>query len=106
MLMSASDRHTISERLHRFHADVLAADLPEATRLALTVEAWWPQIEGFCQTRITNAATEGTNRMMKDAASIAFGFRNLDNQRRRVRFRCTRRTRRTASAEAVKPPQL
>jgi len=106
MLLAASDRHTISERLHRFHQTVIAADLPEATRLASTIEAWWPQIEAFCQTRITNAATEGTNRMIKDAARIAFGFRNLDNQRRRVRFHCTRRTRRSTSAEAVKPPQL
>ncbi len=56
--------------------------------------------------RITNAGTEGTNRMVKNAARIAFGFRNLDNQRRRVRFHCTRRLRRTTSAEAVQAPQL
>ena len=34
------------------------------------------------------------------------GFRNLDNQRRRVRFLCTRQSRRTTSAEAAIPPQL
>ena len=50
--------------------------------------------------------TEGTNRLIKDAARIAFGFRNLDNQRRRVRFLCTRQSRRTTSAEAAIPPQL
>jgi len=31
----------------------------------------------FRETRITNAGTEGTNRLIKDAARIAFGFRNL-----------------------------
>jgi len=53
-----------------------------------------------------NAGTEGTNRMIKDAARVAFGFRNLDNQRRRVRFHCTRQSRRKTSAEAAVPPQL
>jgi hypothetical protein len=28
--------------------------LPEATRLALTVDAWWREILGFLETRITN----------------------------------------------------
>lgn len=69
-------------------------------------DAWWPEILGFLQTRITNAGTEGTNRLIKDAARTAFGFRNLDNQRRRVRFNCTRRSRRSTGAEAALPPQL
>jgi len=106
MLLAARDRHTVAHRLHRFHETVLSADLPEATRLARTVDAWWPQIQAFCETRITNAGTEGTNRMIKDAARIAFGFRNLDNQRRRVRFHCTRQPRRTISAKGPNPPQL
>ena len=55
--------------LHRFHETVLAADLPEATRLAQTIDAWWPQILGFLETRHTNAGTEGTNHMIKDAGS-------------------------------------
>jgi transposase len=106
MLLAATDRHTIAHRLHRFHETVLLADIPEATRLAQTVDAWWPQILGFLETRLTNAGTEGTNHMIKDASRIAFGFRNLDNQRRRVRFHCTRQSRRTISAEAAVPPQL
>jgi transposase len=105
-LLAGTDRSTISHRLHRFHEAVLAADLPEATRLAQTVDAWWLEILGFLETRITNAGTEGTNRLIKDAARVAFGFRNLDNQRRRVRFHCTRRSRRTTGAEAALPPQL
>ncbi|MFI7057655.1 transposase [Streptosporangium canum] len=46
----------------------------------------------FIITGITNARTEGTNRLIKDAARVAFGFRNLDNKRRRVRLACTHQT--------------
>ncbi len=104
MLLATGDRHTIADRLHRFHETVLAADLPEATRLAETIDAWWPQILGFLETRLTNAGTEGTNRMIKDAGRIAFGFRNLYHQRRRVRFHCTRQTRRDVSAQGARFP--
>lgn len=80
--------------------------MPETTRLAETVDAWWPETLAFLETGITNAGTEGTNHRVKDAARVAFGFRNLDNQRRRVRFHCTRQSRRTTGAEAAVPPQL
>src|SRR5664279_5596164 len=91
-------RHDIAHRLTRFYtwcAD--HADIPELTTLAETVAAWWPQILNFLQLNLTNARTESTNRLIKDAARVAFGFRNLDNQRRRVRFACTRRQRLAAT---------
>jgi len=86
-------RSDIAHRLTRFYTWCANADIGELTRLASTIEAWWPEIEAFLHTGITNAATEGTNHLIKDAARVAFGFRNLDNQRRRVRFACTRRQR-------------
>jgi transposase len=64
--------------------------VPEVTTLAKTIEAWWPQILAFLDTGITNARTEAGNQLIKDAARIAFGFRNIDNQRRRVRLHCKR----------------
>ena len=64
--------------------------MPEVTTLARTIEACWPQILAFIDTGITNARTEATNRMVTDAARIASGFRNLENQRRRVRLHCER----------------
>jgi len=91
-------RSDVAHRLFRFYTWCGDADIPELTRLATTVQAWWPEIEAFLQTRVTNAATEGTNHLIKDAARIAFGFRNLDNQRRRVRFACTRRHRLATAA--------
>jgi transposase len=90
-------RHEISARLHRFNAWCADSKLPELERLAGTIEAWWPEVEGFLQTGITNAGTEATNRTVKTVARTAYGFRNLDNQRRRVRFACTRRNRRVTA---------
>jgi len=83
-------RSEISNRLYAFYDWCARAEVPEVTRLARTIEAWWPQILAFIDTGITNARTEATNRMIKDAARIAFGFRNLQNQRRRVRLHCKR----------------
>jgi len=42
---------------------------------------------GFVLTGITNARTEGINRLAKRSAC---GFRNRDNSARRIRFHCTR----------------
>ncbi len=83
-------RSEISDRLFAFYDWCARADVPEVTTLAKTIEAWWPQILAFIGTGITNAGTEANNRLIKDAARIAFGFRNLDNQRRRVRLHCKR----------------
>jgi transposase len=90
-------RSDVAHRLTRFYSWCANADIPELTRLAGTVDSWWPEILNFLNTGVTNAGTEGTNRLIKDAARVAFGFRNLDNQRRRVRFACTRRHRRVTA---------
>lgn len=92
-------RHDIAHRLTRFYTWCAGpgGHIPEVRRLAGTVQAWWPEILGFLQTGVTNAATEGTNHLIKDAARVAFGFRNLENQRRRVRYACTHRQRLAAT---------
>ncbi|HET7327165.1 MAG TPA: ISL3 family transposase [Nocardioidaceae bacterium] len=99
-------RHDISHRLYRFYSWCATADVPEITRLAQTVEDWWPEIEAFCRTRITNARTEGTNRLIKDVGRRACGFRNPDNQRRRVRYFCTRQSRRSTARLKALPGQV
>jgi transposase len=78
-------------------------DVPEVTTLARTIEARWPQILAFIDTGITNVGTEGTNRLIKDAARTAFGFRNLDNQRRRVRLHCKRTNDQLAAVRVTRP---
>jgi transposase len=90
-------RHEISHRLYRFYRWCADADIPEATTLATTIETWWPAVLAFLTTKITNAKTEGTNRLAKDVARRACGFRNTDNHQRRVRLHCTRRARRSTA---------
>ncbi|MGI5182522.1 ISL3 family transposase [Dactylosporangium sp. CA-152071] len=87
------DREHIHRLLHRFYTRCAASDLPELHRLATTVETWWPQILAFLTTGITNAGSEGTNRVIKTVARDAYGFRNPENQRLRTRTATTRRHR-------------
>jgi transposase len=77
-------RHETAHRLTRFLAAVAVADMPETTRLAATIERWWPEIEGFLGLGVTNARTEGHNRVIKQIKRVACGFRNQANYERRI----------------------
>lgn len=90
-------RHQVTNRLFRFYTWCADSKLPELERLAGTIDACWPEVLAFLQTGVTNAGTEATNPTVKNAARTACGFRNLDNQRRRVRFACTRQQRRVTA---------
>lgn len=68
------DRAQVARRLHRFYTRCADASVPELERLAGTVETWWPQILAFLHTGITNAGSEGTNRVIKTVARNAYGF--------------------------------
>jgi transposase len=98
-------RAEISRRLWVFYSWCADADIPELTTLAQTIETWWPAIEEFLTTGLTNARTEGTNRLIKQVKRAACGFRNRDNYRRRVRLHCTRRTRRLSARKPTVPAQ-
>jgi transposase len=71
------DRKHVNRLLRRFYTRCADSDLPELHRLATTAETWWPQILAFLTTGITNAGSEGTNRVIKAVARDADGFRNL-----------------------------
>jgi len=71
-------------RLHRFYSAAAAVDIPEATRLASTIETWWPAVEAFLRLRVTNARTEGYNRKIKQINRVACGFRNQTSYERRI----------------------
>ncbi|HEY2834355.1 MAG TPA: ISL3 family transposase [Sporichthyaceae bacterium] len=98
-------REDIARRLWAFYSWCADADVPELTTLAETIETWWPAIEVFLTTGLTNARTEGTNRLIKQVKRAACGFRNRDNYRRRVRLHCTRRTRRLSARKPTVPAQ-
>jgi transposase len=87
------DRHRISQRLFAFYDWCAQTGISEVERLAATIGRWWPHIEAFIHTRITNATSEGINRVVKLVARNAFGFTNPVNQRLRVRCATTRRAR-------------
>jgi transposase len=83
----------VSRLLHRFYQRCADSGLPELDRLATTVQTWWPEILAFLHTGITNAGSEGTNRVIKTVARDAYGFRNPVNQRLRTRCATTRKAR-------------
>ena len=82
--------HHIGQQLYVFYSWCTEGDLPELLQLARTVEAWWPQIEAFLHTGITNAGSEATNRVSKLEGRNAYGFRNPHHQRLRCMVASTR----------------
>ena len=86
--------HIIRARLADFFSWCADTGIPEVRRLASTVETWWPETLRFLETNLSNAQTEGTNRVIKDVGRRACGLRNPRNHRRRVRLICTRQSRR------------
>ncbi len=46
---------------------------------ARSIERWWPEIEAFLELGVTNARTEGHNRVIKQVKRVACGFRNQAN---------------------------
>jgi len=90
---SRGDPHLARHRLHRFLAWCIDSQVPELMAQAGTVDTWWPEINAFITTGITNARTEGYNRLVKQVKRAACGFRNPANSARRIRFHCTRKQR-------------
>jgi transposase len=73
------DPHLTRHRLHRFLSWCIDSQIPELLTLAATVDDWWPEINAFVQTGITNARTEGYNRLVKQVKRVSCGFRNREH---------------------------
>jgi transposase len=101
-----ASRDQIATRLYKFYDWCARSDLPELHTLAATVETWWPAIDAFLATGITNARTEGINRLIKQTKRSACGFRNPTNGHRRIRFHCTRTQRAATAASRTLPAQV
>lgn len=82
--LPARGHDRISQALRRFYDACAAADTPKTTRLATTVETWWPALLVALEYDITNARTEGFNRVIKQVKRVGCGFRNMDNYQRRI----------------------
>jgi transposase len=87
------DPHLTRHRLHRFLTWCIDSQIPELLTLATTIDTWWPEINVFIGTGITNARTEGYNRLVKQVKRAGCGFRNREHSARRIRFHCTRKQR-------------
>ncbi len=83
-LLAETDPDRIRHRLWRFYDAAARADMPETSRLAATIETWWPHIEAFLTTGVTNARTEGYNRVIKQLKRVGCGYRNQANYERRI----------------------
>jgi transposase len=100
------DRELIRARLWDFYDQAATSGSPEVHRFATTVEAWWPAVEAAITTGYSNARSEGYNRLAKHQGRNAFGFRNVENHRRRIRWACTRQHRRASAAFSEVPGQV
>jgi transposase len=92
-------------RLVAFYEYCNGSDVPELERLARTIARWEVPILRWHRTRLTNAATEGTNLIIKNIKRLGFGFRNFDNYRLRLLLRCGApwQTRQVASIRPRQP---
>jgi transposase len=70
------------------------AHIPELLTLARTIDRWRDPIITAILTGVSNAKSEGLNRVIKLEGRKAYGFRNTTNQRRRQRYATTRTQRR------------
>ena len=101
-----ASRDMIAAQLYVFFDWCASTTIEELHTLAGTVETWWPEIAAFIDTGITNAKTEGFNRLVKQVKRSGCGFRNVENQHRRVRFHCTRKHRAATAASRSLPAQV
>jgi transposase len=83
-LLATSDPVVIRRRLFDFYDAAANAHMPETTKLANTIQTWWPTTLVALTEQITNARIEGFNRIIKQTKRVACGFRNMVNYRRRI----------------------
>jgi hypothetical protein len=60
----------------------------ELERLARTIARWETPIVRWHRTRLTNAATEGANLIVKNIEGLGYRFRSFENYRLRLLLRC------------------
>jgi transposase len=84
MLLAQTEPERIRDALWRLDEAAAAADIPETTRLPTTIETWWPSVLVALTEDVTNARTEGFNRIIKQTKRVGCGYRNMINYQRRI----------------------
>ena len=84
LLLAEHQPHQIRRRLYDFYDAAARTDMEETSRLATTIDTWWPAVLVALTEDVTNARTEGFNRIIKQTKRVGCGFTNMDNYRRRI----------------------
>lgn len=84
MLLACTDLEAADTARGLLGVAVLAADMPETTKLWNTINDWWDEIEVFITTRITNAKTEAANTSIKQIKRTGRGYRNHEHYQARI----------------------
>lgn len=84
LLLDESEPSRIRWRRADFYDAALDANMAETTRLANTIQTWWTAILVALTEQITNARTEGFNRIIKQTKRVGCGYRNLATYQRRI----------------------
>ncbi len=84
----ARDRAHARRRLLWWYGFIAEHPVPELVRLASTISAWENELLAYFDTRATNGLTEGLNRIIKHVKRLGFGYRNTDNYRLKILYRC------------------
>jgi transposase len=84
MLLAEHEPSNIRRRLADFYDAAIDAQLHEATRLAETIQTWWPAILVALTEDASNARTEGSHRIIKQTKRVGCGYRNMINYQRRI----------------------
>ncbi len=71
-------------RLADFYEAVIDANMAETTRVATTIQTWWPAVLVALTEGVSNARTEGFNRIIKQVKRVGCGYRTMINYRRRI----------------------
>jgi len=91
-ILACTDLDSAAEAKATLDQYVTWAAMAETTRLKSTIDRWWPHIETFIVSRVTNAKTEAANTTIKHIKRTGRGYRNHDNYACRILITSAART--------------
>jgi transposase len=97
----AVDAFDARRRLVAFYDYCTDSDVPELEHLSRTIARWETPILRWHPTRLTNAATEGTNLIIKNIKPLGF-----ENHRLRLLLRCAPWQHRTVASIRPRQPRI
>ena len=79
----------LAPRFLRAIADLKDAGLNPLVQLGLTLQSWAQEIALMWRFTKNNGITEGFHNKMETISRVAYGFRNFENYRLRVKVLCS-----------------